>query len=228
MKQIVMDEGLPVMVGGIELQNPPAPAPPADPTPPAPTPGPPPAPAPTPPAPPATPPPPAPSQRETSVKPEDVSWEEWQRRQDAIRTLAREFDEVDHGDIREFLVGRTTRELTDDEVGQILHDVMAQRVSDISDILDDQLRSTSERMKRARRTVRVSAPRGWMARAFNRLDERGVGQVVARLLQRGHESDAVAEKVIGRVKDDEMRQSLEDRLGKGELKLEFSLIDSSE
>lgn len=164
----------------------------------------------------------APSERETSIKPEDVAWDEWHRRSDAVRTLAREFDEVDHGDIREFLVGRTTRELSDEEVGQIRHDVIGQRVSDIADIFDEQLRSTSERLKRSRRTVRVQAPRGWLRRAFNSLDERAVGQVAARLLQRGHDPDAIKEKVVSRHKDDEARQRLEDAIDKNELKIEFA------
>ena len=163
-----------------------------------------------------------PSQRTTSHKPDDVSPEEWDRRANAIRTLAREFDELDHGDIREYLEGRTTRELTDEEIGQIKHDIMAHRVSDITDVLDEQLRSTSERMRRARRTVRVQAPRGWMRKAFGTLDERAVGQVAARLIQRGHEPEVVKEKVIGRVKDEDSRRVLEGLLDDGQLKVEFA------
>jgi hypothetical protein len=163
-----------------------------------------------------------PSERITSTKPEDVPWEEWHRRSEAVRSMAREFDEVDHGDIRDYLEGRTTRELTDEEVGQIRHDVTAQRVADITDILDEQLRSTMEQMKRGRRTVRVQAPRGWMRRAFGSLDERAVGQVVARLIDRGHDSDAIKKKVLSRVKDDEVRASLEKKLDDGHLKIEFT------
>lgn len=164
----------------------------------------------------------APSTRTTSVKPEDVDWDEWHRRSDAVRTLAREYDDVDHGDIREFLVGRSTRELSDDEVGQLRHDVFAQRVSDITDVLDEQLRSTTDRMKRARRTVRVQAPRGWLRRTFGTLDERAVGQVAVRLIQRGHDPETIKEKVVGRMKDEDARRSLEERIDNDELKVEFS------
>lgn len=163
-----------------------------------------------------------PSQRTTMTKPEDVSWEEWSRRGDAVRTIAREFDEVDHGDIREFLTGRTTRELSDEEVGQIQHDVVAHRVRDIADILDEQLRSSSDRLKRARRTVRVQAPRGWLKKAFNSLDERAVGQVAARLMQRGFDADTVKAKVVSRVKDEETRNRLEESIDNQELKVEFA------
>lgn len=169
----------------------------------------------------------APSERVRSVKPPEAGWDEWQRRQDTVRTLAREFDEVDHGDIREYLQGKTTREMTDEEIGQFKHDILAQRVSDIADILDEQLRSTSERMKRARRTVRVQAPRGWLRRAFNTLDERAASQVAARLLQRGHDPETISSKVVSRIKDEEARQRIQERLDKGDLKVEFSLLEGN-
>ena len=162
--------------------------------------------------------------RTTSTKPEEVGWDEWHRRADAIRTMAREMEDLDHGDIREFVVGRTTRELSDDEVGQLRHDVIAHRVSDITDILDEQLRSGSERWKRARRTVRVQAPRGWVKRTFNTLDERAVGQVAARLLQRGYDPDTIKEKVVSRMKDEEARQRVETALDAGKLQIEFAQV----
>lgn len=164
----------------------------------------------------------APSTRTRLHKPEDVPHDEWERRSNAVRTMAREFDAVDHGDIREFLTGKTTRELNDEEIGQIQHDVLAQRVTDITDVLDEQLRSTTERMKRARRTVRVQAPRGWLQRAFGTLDERAVGQVAARLIQRGHDPEVIKEKVVGRVKDEDTRRSLEEAIDNDKLSIEFS------
>jgi hypothetical protein len=158
----------------------------------------------------------------TSVKPVEVDWDEWHRRQNAVRSAAREFDPMAEGDLREFLQGRTSRDLSDDEVTQFQHDVEVQRVADIADILDEQMRSTTERMRRARRTVRVQAPRGWMTRAFNRLSEAQVEQVAARLLQRGHDEATVKERVFRRVKDEETRTRLEDKLASGEIKVQFA------
>src|SRR4051794_11405168 len=68
--------------------------------------------------------PPAPSEvdqpptppRETSTKPQEVAWEEWHRRQENVRTAAREFEPLGNGDLREFLQGKTTRDLSDEEV----------------------------------------------------------------------------------------------------------------
>ena len=119
------------------------------------------------------------------------------------------------------LLDEYQRELTDEEVGQLLHDVTSQRVADITEVLDEQLRSTTERMKRARRTVRVQAPRGWVRRAFGLLDERAVGQVAARLIQRGHDPEIIKEKVIARMKDEEARTNLNTKIDKEELSVEF-------
>lgn len=174
-----------------------------------------------PPAPVETPPAPqAPSERQTSTKPDDVPWDEWRRRGDSIRTMAREMGDLDHGDIRDFVSERTQRELTDEEVGQIRHDVIAHRVADLTDVLDEQLKGASARLKRGR--VRVHAPRGWVSKTLDSLDERAVGQVAARLVERGHDAQTVTDKVIGRVKDEETRGRLGQALADQSLKVEFS------
>jgi hypothetical protein len=157
---------------------------------------------------------------ERSVKPEDVGWDEWQRRHNAVSTLAREYDEVDQGDIREFLKDRTSRDLSEEEISQLHHDIRTHRVGDITDVLDGQLRSTVDQMKRARRTVRVSAPKGWLKRAFNNLDQRGVEQVVARLTSRGHDADIIKKRVLSRVSDQETRKAIVEKLDSGNLKVE--------
>ena len=77
-------------------------------------------------------------------------------------------------------------------------------------------------MKRSRRTVKVTAPRGWMRRAFGQLDERAVGTVAARLVQRGHDPETVKEKVITRMKDEEIQGRLGEALDKQELRVEFA------
>lgn len=168
--------------------------------------------------------PPAPEETEPplerSVKPEDVGWEEWSRRQDAVTSLAREFDEQDHGDIRDFLSGRTTRDLSDEDVAQLHHDIRGHRVSDITDVLDGQLRGTLDEMKRSRRTVRVVAPKGWLKRAFNNLDQREVEQIAARLISRGHDTETIKNRVVSRVTSEEIRDAINDRLDAGELKVE--------
>lgn len=157
---------------------------------------------------------------ERSVKPEDVSWDEWQRRQDKVKSIAREYDAAEAGDIKDFLKGQTTRDLTDDEVSQLHHDIKSHRVGDITDVLDGQLRGTVDELKRGRRTVRVVAPKGWLKRAFNSLDQKGVEQVVARLVSRGHDTNTIRDRVVSRVASEDERKAITEKLEAGELKVE--------
>lgn len=167
--------------------------------------------------------PPAPEETEPplerSVKPEDVGWDEWNRRQDAVSSLAREFDAHDHGDIRDFLKGRTTRDLSDEDVAQLHHDIRAHRIGDLTDVLDGQLRGTVEEMKRGRRTVRVVAPKGWLKRSFNNLDQREVEQIAARLISRGHDTDTIKNRVVSRVTSEEIRDSIAAKIDADEIKV---------
>lgn len=157
---------------------------------------------------------------ERSVKPEDVGWDEWQRRQDRVSSIAREYDAAEPADIKDFLKGQTTRDLTDDDVAQLHHDITSHRVGDITDVLDGQLRSTMDELKRGRRTVRVVAPKGWLKRAFNNLDQKGVEQVVARLTSRGHDTNTIKDRVVSRVSSEDTRKDITDKLESGELKVE--------
>lgn len=155
-----------------------------------------------------------------SVKPDDVSWDEWSRRQSFVRSMAREFDELDQGDIREFLKGKVNRELGDEEIDQLRHDIAAHRVGDLADVFDNQLRSTVEQMKRGRRTVRVSAPRGWTRRAFKQLDQGGVERLCALLISRGHDSNTIKDKVVSRVADEGTREAIVAKMDNNDLKVE--------
>lgn len=157
---------------------------------------------------------------ERSVKPEDVSWDEWNRRQDHVKSIAREYDAAEPGDIKDFLKGHTTRDLNDEEVVQIHHDIKAHRIGDITDVLDGQLRGTVDELKRGRRTVRVVAPKGWLKRAFNNLDQKGVEQVAARLASRGHDTDTIRDRVVSRVTSEDDRKAITEKLEAGELKVE--------
>ncbi len=75
-------------------------------------------------------------------------------------------------------------------------------------------------MKRARRTVRVSAPKGWLKRAFNNLDQQGVEQIVARLTSRGHDAETIKNRVLSRVSDEKIREEIATKLDSDELKVE--------
>lgn len=133
-----------------------------------------------------------------AVPPEGVEPVEWQRRHDRIRDMAREFDGASEADVREYLKGVAKRDLTDDEIALIHLEVTNQRIGDLVDILDEQLRTKIEGMKRGRRRVRVQAPRGYTKKALKELTDEQAAEVLHRLENRGHSADALNDLVAKR------------------------------
>jgi hypothetical protein len=100
---------------------------------------------------------------------------------DAVRAAAREFEQFSDQDIREFLKGRTNRELSESEIQAFLSDVRAQQLDDLVDVLDQ-----NERGKlRSRRFVRVTAPRGYTRKTLNGLSDQELQSLVRRLRANG-------------------------------------------
>ena len=133
--------------------------------------------------------------RPPATPPANVDPVEYARMLDAVREAAREFDTLEEGDIREFLKGRAKApEVVD--IQQFLNAVTEQRKNDIVDYLDQSMRSTGP-LKRARRKVRISMPKGYMRKALGSLDEASVGELSHRLEAMGHDQadvDAFFEK----------------------------------
>lgn len=142
--------------------------------------------------------------------PQGVDPEEWERRLDAIRDAAREFEEMGDGDAKEFLNGRVN-DLSKVDVAAFLADVREQRIDDLIDVLDYQLRSKVVGSSRARRFVRLQAPRGFVKKLFASLTDDEVIKVVTRLSNRGWGVDDLVEQVINRINKQERRTSLEER-----------------
>lgn len=124
-----------------------------------------------------------------SSLPEGVNPAEWARRMDAVRDAAREFDDQGLEDLREWLQGRTTRDLEEDELEELLTDIRRQRLSDLLDVLEHSIRRTLPLRTRSRRTVRVAAPRGWVRRTLTGLDNSEIAELFRRLEARGFTSD---------------------------------------
>lgn len=139
--------------------------------------------------------------------PPDVPREEWDRRSLAVRDAAREMDIMGEGDAKDYLRGRA-KELSQVDIPQFLADVNAQRIDDLSDILDYQLRMQVEGMMRARRWVRMVAPKGWVLRTFSRLSDADVIRLANNLQARGWEPQTIADKVVSRVSGEERRKKL--------------------
>lgn len=109
------------------------------------------------------------------------------RRGDVVRDLAREFEDLSVQDLRERLPAMTTQIFTNGELSVLFAEVRDQVLSDLVDLLDQR----HQGRLRARRTVRVVAPRGYVVRTTSRLSTQERGWVGGRLRQRGWSSDDV-------------------------------------
>lgn len=116
---------------------------------------------------------------------------EHMRMMDAVREAAREYDTPTEGDIREFVKGRA-KDHTKVDIEKFLDLTMEQRQADLIDLLDNHLRSQGP-LKRGRRKLRVSAPRGYLRRLLRSLDTDSIAQVSLRLQSMGHSEESVTE-----------------------------------
>lgn len=140
--------------------------------------------------------------------PEGVSAAEWEHRIDAVRDAARELDSMEDGDIREFLGGRV-RDVNVVDIEGFKRDVREQRLDDLTDVLDSQLRSKVEGMRRARRHVRLTAPKGWTARTFNSLSQEEHLKLLRRLVRRGWSKDDLSKYIVSKVHNDDLREKVD-------------------
>lgn len=122
--------------------------------------------------------------------PANVDPHEYARMIAAVRDAAREFDDPQEGDIREFLAGRA-KNVDQVDIAGFLTLVRQQRLSDIADLLDQQFRSSNESMAQGRRKVKVSAPKGFLRKALNNLQPSEVDQLVSVVTSRGHDEAEV-------------------------------------
>jgi hypothetical protein len=81
--------------------------------------------------------------------------------------------------------------------------VKEQKLSDLVDIIDQEIRTRGEAMKTGRRRVRVVSPKGYARRAFGALTDDGVAELMHRLEARGHDEGEVEAFVLGKkIKED--------------------------
>ncbi len=120
-------------------------------------------------------------EEEVAAPPPPVDHLELARRRDAVREAAREFEPLSEQDLAERFRGTTTRVLSAAELAVLRREVHVQVIDDLVDLLDQSHRG----QRRARRTVRISAPRGYTRRTLNLLTQDEVLGVEARLRARG-------------------------------------------
>jgi len=152
-----------------------------------------------------------------SSVPAGVDVEAWNRRLDLVRAAARENDDFDEGDLKEFLTGKV-QDMSQVDMTAFLADVRAQRMDDLLDILDQQTRPKVEGMKISRRMVKVSAPKGFARRVFNGLNDDEVLILVKRLEGRGYDPADLTKHVISGITNLERRTKLEQLFGQSKPK----------
>jgi hypothetical protein len=135
-------------------------------------------------------------------KPANVDPAEWERRMDQVRNAAREFDPQDLEDIKEWLQGKTNKDLTDEEFQAFLADVKRQRLSDLVDVLDHSIRRSVALRARGRRMLRVVPPRGWVRRTMAHLEDNDVVELHRRLRSRGFNDQELEAHLINRFPED--------------------------
>jgi hypothetical protein len=116
---------------------------------------------------------------------------EHMRMMDAVREAAREYDTPTEADIREFVAGRA-KDPSKVDIQKFLELTLDQRQADLIDLLDNHLRQAGP-MKRGRRKVRISAPRGYLRRLMRNMDSDSIAQVTLRLQSMGHDPEVVKE-----------------------------------
>ena len=147
-----------------------------------------------------------------SSVPPGVDSEEWARRLDAVRAAARTFDPMELDEIKEWLQGRTNRDLSPNELNEFLKDVRRHRLADLVDVLDQ---SIKRRKILGQRTVKVVPPRGWLRRSLAYLEDPEIAELHRRLRARGFSQEDLESHLINRYPD-ERREILKGMVGEAD------------
>lgn len=121
--------------------------------------------------------------------PPNVDPVEWKRFTDAVRTAAREFDNPKINDIQDFINAHAKNPQAVDPA-EFLAAVQEQRVSDIVDALDHQLRQGGS-IQTGRRRVRIVTPRGYLKKMIGSTTPQQLAEVAHRLESLGHDPQQV-------------------------------------
>ena len=135
-----------------------------------------------------------------SSVPAGVSPDDWAHHQDVIREAARTMPNIDLGTANQFLHDHNAGDVSAE---QFIKDVREQQIDDLADVLSQQLHGKIEQIKRARQTVRVTAPAGWTKNVFAGLDDNEVLKLLTRLEGKGWDPEDIKKHVIGRMQNTE-------------------------
>ena len=129
--------------------------------------------------------------------PANVDPVEWKRFTDAVRTAAREYDDPKISDIQDFINAHAKNPQAVDPAA-FLAAVQEQRVTDIVDALDHQLRQGGS-LPTGKRRMRIVTPRGYLKKIIGSSTPDQLAEVEHRLESLGHDPQQVDQFLKSRV-----------------------------
>jgi len=144
--------------------------------------------------------------------PQGVTQDQWDRRMDIVRDAARQVNNMDEQEAKDFLKNRVA-DLSKVDVGQFLIDVRATMLDDVVDAVAGKLRGQDKTLKPSGKIVRLAAPRGWLKQMYGTLQDDEVLKVALRLEARGFSRETVISKFVSNVGDDARQKKIVDALG---------------
>jgi len=146
----------------------------------------------------------------TRTLPQGVTQDQWERRLDVIRELARKSLEYDDKSLTAFLKGHpNVQNVAAIDLNALKQDVRAQQLDDLVDIVDSQLSATVD----VKNNVRLTAPVRWVKNATARFTDEEMLDVAKRLEGRGFGKDVIKKQLIGSISNEERRTKLEQLYG---------------
>jgi hypothetical protein len=142
--------------------------------------------------------------------PEGIDPDDWAHHQDTIRDAARTLPEIDLATANQFLADHNAADVPAE---QFIKDVREQQIDDLADVLSQQLQGKIEQIKRARQSVRVTAPSGWTKRVFAGLKDDEVVKLLTRLEGKGWDPEDIKKHIVDRIKDPERAAKIQQLFG---------------
>lgn len=133
----------------------------------------------------------------------------WERRLDMVRDAARQDEMLDAAGAVQFLSDKVP-DVTQVNMRAFLDDVMAQRLADAVDALDQ-----ANKPRRDQTDVKVKAPAGWVRRVIQELDAAQSLHFVKRLEGKGWSPEDINKIVVSKIRDPERKKALQQLYGEG-------------
>jgi hypothetical protein len=138
--------------------------------------------------------------------PQGVTQEQWERRLDVIRELARKSLEYDDKSLVNLLKKHpNVQNLAAIDIQALKNDIRAQQVDDLVDIMDSKLSAIID----SKSSVRLQAPQRWIKQAVARFTDEEILDVAKRLEGRGYGVTNIKKNLVGQVVNEDRRKKLE-------------------